>query len=86
MERRDNDVTNGTLALASLLELGPIGNANTRITPSVAFAASFNKAMLLRRRDECSRSRGNKSIAGAGLESYLPGSITRQLLMQSRLL
>jgi hypothetical protein len=26
--RRDNDVTNGALALASLVELGPIGSAS----------------------------------------------------------
>jgi hypothetical protein len=57
-----------------------------RITLSIAFATSFTKAMPLRRRDERLGSHNNKSIAGAGLESYLLYRIMRQLLMQSRVL
>jgi hypothetical protein len=54
--------------------------------PSMAFSTSFTKAMPLRRRDEWLGSHDNKSVAGAGLESYLLYSTMRQLLMQSRLL
>jgi hypothetical protein len=53
------------------MQLSAKKSGTRRITPST----SFTRAMPLRRRDECLGSRDNKSIAGAGLESYLLYSI-----------
>src|SRR5277367_1871161 len=79
------------LALVSLVELGPIGSAShcqkhAESLHQLRLQPHSPEQMPLRRRDECLGSHDNKSIAGAGLESYLLYSIMRQLLMQSRLL